>query len=538
MRRGDGAPRKRRGRGAAGAIAVGAALLLCTGGCGPQTAPPVEFASSWSYAAETDSLSLEEFLRLPAAEQQRRREMADLHLARAAASPRLDRQILELINAAGLAPDRPDPWLDLADRGRWMGDYVQTDEWLDNAAAAVRDLPDDGPEHWSAARRTALLRGWLHFDRADWREGLAWANTLFEREKGDEGVVLLRGLLAAGAGNRSIAERMADFLRRQDPFDPDVRWILASLDRAQNRPSEALNYLLGLRPERERAAECHRTIGEVAELMGEYSHASRHYRESARAVPFQDGSALQHRSFERLGDVRFGTQAMEFWTAFDRYYVTGSLSAYTAWAWQRFETETDPRDRVFWAGQTVNGAGILVRKDMDRAWAQRARGLVFLETDQLEKALTDLRSASRRLQETGLRDHRVEAGLGHALLLKEKYHASLKPLRSAVEVAPSDAAAWSDLGLALAMTDDAHGAEQALDRAVALDPRAPTAWYNRGLLHLRGGNFEQAYADLEEAARLAPDHPKVAQLLQKARSLQKEQERRNRQRNPGGGETE
>lgn len=509
-----------------------ASALLATGlcaGCSAPPAPRTEISHRWSYTAGSDSLGLEEFLALPGTEQERRRALAASQRSRAASSSHLYDQILDLINAAGLAPDDPDTWLDLAERGRWVGDYVQTVQWLDNAAAAVRAIPNEDPRHWLVARRTGLLRGWLHFDRADWREGLAWVNTLYDLEKGDEGVVLVRGLLAAGAGNRSIAERMADRLQRQDAFNPDVPWILASLERSQRRPDQALNYMLGLRPEMEHASEFHRSIGEVAEFMAEYSHAARHYRESAHALPFDDRSVLQQRSWERLDDPRFH-QSLEFWTVFDRYYVTGSLSAYTAWAWDRYRSATDPQDRVFWAGQTVNGAGILIRKEMDRPWAQRVRGLVFLETDELEKALTDLRSASRRLEAAGLRDAAIEAGFGHGLLLKEKYHAALKHLRSAVELDANNAAAWSDLGLALLMTDDAHGGEQALDRAVVLDPAAPTAWYNRGLLHLRGGNFAQAYSDLEAAARLAPDHPGVIQLLQKARGLQLEQERRNQQR--------
>lgn len=526
-----------RGWEVAGPAAVLTMALGLIGGCSTPPQPRTDITHRWTYTAETDSLGLDEFLALSRSDQERRRDLAAQQRRLAASRSGLYDRILDLVNAAGLAPDQPDTWLDLAERGRWVGDYVQTVQWLDNAAAAVRSMPDDETAHWFAARRTALLRGWLHFDRADWREGLAWANTLYEREKGDKGIALLRGLLGAGAGNRSIAERMADYLERQDPFDPDVRWILATLERAQHRPDQALNYMLDLRPELEHASEYFRTAGEVAEFMAEYSHASRYYRESAHALPIDDRSVLQQRSGERLDGPGF-QQSLEFWTAFDRYYVTGSLSAYTRWAWNRYQDATDPEEKVFWAGQAVNGAGILIRKEMDRPWAQRVRGLIFLETDELEKALTDLRSASRRLGAADLQDARIEAGLGHGLLLKERYHAALQPLRKAVELDPGDATAWSDLGLALVMTDDPHGAEQALDRAVVLDPEAPTAWYNRGLLHLRGGNFAQAYSDLEEAARLAPNHPGVVQLLQKARGLQLEQERRNQRRTPTRGEDE
>ena len=54
---------------------------------------------------------------------------------------------------------------------------------LDNAAAAIRALgraESDFPRRSNRDRdemalRTALLRAWFHYDRAEWREGLDWA---------------------------------------------------------------------------------------------------------------------------------------------------------------------------------------------------------------------------------------------------------------------------------------------------------------------------------------------------------------------------
>ena len=221
---------------------------------------------------------------------------------------------------------------------------------------------------------------------------------------------------------------------------------------------------------------------------------------------------------------------MEFWLAFDRYYVTGSLSAYTRYAWDRFQAAAGPLDREFWAGQAVNGAGILLRKEMDQAWALRIRGLVFLETDRLEPSLGDLRKCSKQLKELGLEDHRVEAGLGRVLLRKERYHAALPHLRKAVALDPGSAGAWADLGLSLVMTADTDGAKRALDRSIQLDQTSAAAWYNRGLLYLQAGEFAKAETDLTEAARLAPGNPEVVKLLQKAHSLQ----RKGINRQPGG----
>ena len=502
-------------------------------GCGSTGGLVYEGPASWIYPAGPDSLGLDEFLALSVTEQDRRRALAYDERVRAAQTRDVETTIRCLTNAAGLAPDDWTTWLALADLGRWVGDYVQTDGWLENAQAAVRglregrdeELPQLESAHWQAARRAGLARGWLHFDRGDWREGLRWVNTLARVAATDASVQLVRALLAASNGNRSIALRVAEDYLIVDGFNSVTPWIKATLDRAEGRYAEAFNFMARVRPAPEHAAVCYREMGEVAEMLEEYSHARRYYRESFHNLPIEDKSCIERLVHDRLGDRRF-PQAVEFWVSFDRFYVTGSLSAYTAWAWDRYEAATGA-ERGFWAGQVVNGAGILIRKEMDRPWALRARGLVFLQTDELEKAITDLRRASRQLREAGPEDHRVEAALGHGLLLKERHGAALPHLRTAVALEPADAAAWADLGLALVMTTDRIGAEEALDRSLQLDPESATAWYNRGLLHLRAGEFGQAENDLTEAARLAPGNPEVVKLLQRAHSLQKRQERKN-----------
>lgn len=509
-------------------LVLAAGLAAGLAGCANVAGSTRRGFETWSYNAQGDSLGLRDFLALSSAEQNHRREQAAVWKTRAARTRDLQEQVHALNNAGGLAPDDVDTWLQLAGLWRWIGDYVQTVVWLDNAAAAVRVLGGGGDDplfdpnsaHWLAARRTGLLRGWLHSDRAEWREGLDWINALERRAPGDASIVRLRGLLAAGAANRSLALHIAGSLERVDEFDTYVTWIRASLDRSRGLTSEALNFLITLRPDTDHASECWREMGEVAEMQQEYSHAGRYYRESFHSLPLDDTSSLRKLSYLRLGDDRFPRE-LDFWVAFDRYYVTGSLSAYTNYAWERYETGLDPVQRDFWAGQVVNAAGILLRKEMDRPWALRVRGLVFLETEELEKGLQDLRKCSRLLQESGREDDRVEAGLGRLLLTKERYAQALPHLNRAVALNPGNASAWADLGLTLAMTSDIAGAESALDRSLQLDPDSATAWYNRGLLNLKAGLFAQAESDLKEAVRLAPGNDEVLKLLQRAHSLQR-----------------
>lgn len=496
------------------------------------------------YSAALDSLGLPEFRALPAAQQERRRVEAETWLRQAAVSGRADRKVNALVNAAGLTPDDPRPWLELAGIWRWIGDYLRTSYCLDQAALAVREGGDAIGTAAEVNRRIGLERAWLHYDRAEWREGRGWVRPLLRDATGDADLLLINGLLAAAEGDRSLARRIADDLRRSDPFRADVRWILAVRDRSQGLDREAFNMLLDertdsgelargqtrlrgagelnleLRPTGEHAAECWRDMGEIAERLGEWSFARRWYRESATALPFRDTSCLAQVRHARLTPGPPASR-QEVWLAFGRYYVTGSLSAYTALALQRFQEAGEPADREFWAAQVVNGTGILLRRDLDKPYLLRARGLVFAATGMTERALRDLTRASELFTAAGNPDPAVEARLGRTHLLQEDHRQALPHLRLAVTLAPDDAGAWGDLGLTLIMLGERTEAAAALDRALELDGDLAAAWYNRGLMHVHAGDYDRAEGDLARAARLAPENPEIGLLLQKVRGLRR-----------------
>lgn len=206
---------------------------------------------------------------------------------------------------------------------------------------------------------------------------------------------------------------------------------------------------------------------------------------------------------------------MPVWLGLQGAYVTGSLSSYTALALERFRAAVSGPDRDRWAGETVNAAGICLRLDLDALGARKARGLVFAATDNRNLALPDLRRAAQGFQELGRPDAEVEAALGHQLILAEDFPAALIHLQDAVNLDPARARTWSDLGLAQVTLGDQEAADRALSRAIELDPTLAVAWFNRGLMAMHQGDLERAGADLMEAARLAPDNPDIARLLQK-----------------------
>jgi tetratricopeptide (TPR) repeat protein len=493
-------------------------LLFGAGGCG--SPPPVSSSSErgTDFLAARDSLGLDEFLSLTTEQKEQRRGLARTWLAKADSDSRPEAGIASLSRAAGLTPDDPEIWLRLAHNQRWFSDYVSTSESLEKAAAAVRKL---GPEHSNqekrdAQRNTALARAWLHYDRGEYHEALRWVRAGADVSPGDTWVRQIMGLVEGSLNQRSQAHEVAGDMLRADSGDPDAEWVLGVLDRADGRYREAFNYLAPLRPAHEHSAECYRDKGEVAEKLGEWSYARRWYAESAHALPFRDTSSLQEIMYDRL-EPGPEKSRQPVWVASGRYYTTGSLSAYAALAMDRFDRADDPGEREFWAGQVVDATGVLLRKEMHRPWTLRARGLVFIAKGLTERGLKDLRQASRLLAEKGQGDSRIEATIGHTLLLSEDHEAARRHLRRAVEMDQENAQAWSDLGLCQIMAGHRNAADRALTRAIEIQPDLAAAWYNRGLMNLHEGNLDQAEQDLVQAAKLAPGNPEVTKLLQQVK---------------------
>lgn len=512
----------------AAALLLSALIWLGTGCGGPPRVAVVPF-SALNGVAAVDSLGLDTFLSLTPSERASRRAEAAAYL-QAAQSASTDRAYTRaLLAAAGLAPDDPAPWLDLAHTWRWVGDYLQTETCLDNATAAVKawGAPGTGGTTDRAARdaaalRIALLRAWLAYDRAVWRDGLSWARAAAEMKEGKQEAWCIEGLLSGALGRHADAHQAAADLQRRDPFNSDAAWILAVLARGRGEDRPAFDRLVHgqpgqgtlaeLRPERDHAAACFRDMGSIAETVAEWGYARRWYSESAAALPVRHTDGVSRVQAPRLGPPDRRAE-LPVWLADGRYYVTGSLAAYADLAYRRFSAATGP-EREFWAGATVNATGILVRRGVEAPWAQRTRGLVFAGLGQGDRGLADLQRAAASLETRGQVDAELEAAMGHLLLLKEDADGARDHLRRAVAGDPGLAGAWSDLGLALVMEDDRRGALAAFDRALSLDPGLVTAWYNRGLMHLHAGELDAAESDLAEAASLAPDNPDVARVLQ------------------------
>ena len=510
-------------------LVAGAMIPGSLGGCAGSSSEECLDPGSTSFSAPEDSLGIGEFIALDPAHRSQRRNLAEVWLDRSRNAAKAGDRVRALANAAGLVPDDPEIWLRLATLWRWVGENLRTEACLDNAAAAVRNLGRRDSDFYDrssgykkdVALRTGLERAWLHYDRAEYREGLNWARAASRMEPGNALGWQILGLLEGRLGHRSQAYEAAGDLMRARGFNTDTAWIRSTLDSSSGHHREAFNYFLELRPQEDHVAECWRDMGLAAERVGEWSYARRWYRESAAGLPFEDTTCLMEVSHPRL-DFRLRSVKQPVWLAFGRYFVTGSRSAYTAYALERFDQATGAEERDTWAGLLVNSAGISIRMNLDTPWALRARGIVFSRTGKAKRGLDDLQRALRDLKKLGVEDARVEAEIGHLFLMDEKTRKAITHLRVALEMDDQLAGAWSDLGLALIMMGDTNEAENALTRALELDSTSATAWYNRGLLNMHAGNLDQAEIDLKKAAEMAPDNQKVGRLLQQVGRMKKE----------------
>lgn len=506
-------------------LATTSVLLLAA--CQPRTGTTVAYPEAVAYAAERDSVGLAAFAALPAAERDARRSEATTWRRVAQESASLDAELRALRTAVGLDPTQADAWLQLARLSRWYGDYVQVEDALAGCRGA---LPTAAGRRHDLAGKAAVCESWLRYDRGEWKRGLALCDSAAVHDADDDEVQLLRALHLAGTGRHRKAE---DIAYRFAGRDHRAHWIYGVSYWRRGGPEPAHGIFTGtasavssgtsdfvkgvMRPTTVRAAECFRDFGTVEELQENWWLSEQQYEYSAEFVPGMETSGtarLDRRPLARAGEK----DKVPVWIAFDRFYVTGSLSAYVALAFERFETAAADHEREFWASAVLDGAGTLVRLDVDEAWARRARGLVMAAiVGRQGQARVDLEAAQRWFDSHRVDDMRTVSTLAR-LYLEANRPARARPLlEQATRIQPENARAWSELGLAYVQLGEVEPALAALQRAIDLDETLAVAWYNRGLLRYHLEDLPGAVADLERAHELAPENAEVEALLEQLR---------------------
>ncbi len=408
----------------------------------------------------------------------------------------------------------PEPWFRAADTAVRFGYPARADTFLDRAAAAAAALPPAvrGKARW----RLATARFWLAYDRGFWQQARAWADTAAALKPRAVRSLLVRGLALAGSGDRVGAGNVVRELDRRERIEAYLRyrkrWIRAVAALAEGRPRDAFYWLEGTTPLPHDSHRFHRDLALAAELVGDAVSARRYHRYAFEALALPD-SAVGAR-WDVV--VTHGGKRMELpvWVGRDGRFLAGSLWGYARSAAESCLAAAGPR-RLHWSDRAVPALGRCLRWRIEPHAARAWRGRVNLAVGADALALPDLRREARWQLRTGRPDAALLADFGRLLNRRGRFGAALSMLQAATAADSSDARAWSDLGYALLQVGRQREGTQALDRALALDPDLAVAWYNRGLARYRRGDLDGALADLEHAARLAPDDPAVAELLQR-----------------------
>lgn len=175
------------------------------------------------------------------------------------------------------------------------------------------------------------------------------------------------------------------------------------------------------------------------------------------------------------------------------------------------KARTDPASAISEASEWLSGVST-----EDGSYPQQCLGMAYtalLRWEAAEQAFLAARAAAA--DTAHFRRAQLATMAGNAALAEGRGTEALV----ALDLAAADAAAAGDTALqAIAQTDrsralvllgDTARAASALASARTLGPQSPYAWLLSATLSRRLGNLDEAQAQIETAAALAPDYPEI-----------------------------
>lgn len=138
----------------------------------------------------------------------------------------------------------------------------------------------------------------------------------------------------------------------------------------------------------------------------------------------------------------------------------------------------------------------------------------LIKTGQVDEGIERL----QRLESAHPNFEMAPAALGEVLLMQKQYDKAEAQLRTVLRINPANESAKYDLALALLALNRKDEAQELLMQLAQTGTKIPSVYYQLGKLQLDGGNTDGAIANLEIAARLAPDDRSVLAELKNAYS--------------------
>ena len=459
--------------------------------------------------------------------------------------------------ASALDPTSAAAWAGLGHLYLEVGDLAAGRRHLDRALWAARDRAAHAePVDLDLMLTIHRERTWALRDLGLWEEGLVAVGTGLEFHPGDQDLVLLKGLLLAGAGRTgealALATRMPPFEISPHPgqyasgiqvrpSDYANDWIrsqayLAAGDAEmayhvfgqKRRPGEELSIYDG-RLDTKLAAQrmphqrrFWNDVSLVAEMLSDPAAAeyiaaalrgSRYWGFFPTSVQARDALVLGTPDPRMPFIVSFG----------QRSYLAGSRFGYVAFQMNNMSLALFPEQRRRAAAEALAVLDVLQRFRVHEDECRALRGRIRFRQERFDEAWTELKAARDSFAARGETDPRTSLLLGLLAMNGQRFDMARGYMEESLRADPDSPATWRMAGVVYANLELADEALAAMDRAVALEPRSLVAYYNRGLLRLQLRQCAAAIPDLESAWRLDPGNADVQRLLQVANACARDE---------------
>jgi len=447
----------------------------------------------------------------------------------------LGNSITNLKIATTADPSFAEAWCDLGHLCAVAGDLNKASQYLDRARLAALARNQKGrPVAAEDQLRIFQQRAWVLRDLGHWQEGLDAVDEGLRFRKGDRDLVLIKGLLLAGAGRyseaNSLAVRMKPFSypqldvfhygARDQTSDYANRWIksqallaIGDYELARHVIGELTSYpYRWFLPHQKRFWT---DVGLVAELAGD-EDAGVYYAIGLISDHYYGFYPFGAGNFEPLVLDVPGEEIPFFTTFGGRFYLGGSPLAYAASQMNMMSMGIFQGQRSQAAWRAREALDIAERRHIRPAVARAMRGRVNFAQEDFAAAKDDLSRACAEFRTAGTIDPGSSLLLG-LLNVQEGKHAQAIPLfEEAVATDEGLTTAWRSLSVSLVHLGRREEAALAMDRALEQDPRSLVGLYNRGLLHLQAKEFAAATSCLDRALKQDPENHEVLRLLQMA----------------------
>ncbi len=447
----------------------------------------------------------------------------------------LGNSLMDLKEATDIDPSFVEAWSAQGRLACEAGDVHKGLEYLDAARLAADIRRQYGrPVSDEIQMEVYRERAWALRDLALWDEGLEAVQEGLEFKHGDRDLVLVKGLLLAGAGRYSEAVSLAVRM-------PPVRYKKYGLLNIGLEVAESGYANLWIRSQALLAIGDYEMARDILGDMtlfpyrGDLPYSSRFWEDAGlvgelvgdRDAPVYYAIGYISKKYDRyypVGASNMGPLVlnvpngrMPCYTSFgDRFYVAGSYFSYIAKQMNRMSLGIFENQKIQAAGHALRMLEIVERRNIRPDVCRALRGRIYYSGEDYKSAFVELKAAREAFRTRGEVDSGTSLMLGMIELQNGRYQPSAKYLEEAVQKDPASAVGWRSLGVVYASLGLPDRALVAMDSALELQPHSVSGLYNRGLYHYQSQDYLAASADLNQALRIDPENREVQRLLQMA----------------------